>query len=142
EPSTGASGTVTAAPTAVPPLAPPVSLKIGNTLTLGESSLFIAAERGYFEAESLNVEIIPFDSGAAMIAPLAQGALDAGAGATSAGLFNAMARNVGLLVVAGAALLVPGHDAAWLMTRRELVDTGQLRDYADLRGRTIATTGE
>jgi NitT/TauT family transport system substrate-binding protein len=126
----------------VAPLAPPVALKVGATLTLGDSPLFVAAEKGYFQAEGLAVEIVPFDSGATLIAPLASGQLDAGVGATSAGLFNAMARDVGLVVVSGAGQFTAGHGSSVVVARKDLVDSGQIRDYADLRGRTLATSGE
>jgi NitT/TauT family transport system substrate-binding protein len=97
---------------------------------------------GYFQEEGLTVEVVPFDSGANMIAPLASGQLDAGVGATSAGLFNAMARDVGLVIVSGAGQFTAGHGSSVVMARKDLADSGQIRDYADLRGRTIATSGE
>jgi NitT/TauT family transport system substrate-binding protein len=137
-----AGGGAASAPAAVAPLAPPVALQVGSTLTLGDSPLFVAMEKGYFEAEGLAVEIVPFDSGANMIPPLAAGQLDAGVGATSAGLFNAMARDVGLVIVSGAGQFTAGHGSSVVMARKDLVDSGQIRDYADLRGRTIATSGE
>ncbi|HLH23269.1 MAG TPA: ABC transporter substrate-binding protein [Chloroflexota bacterium] len=135
-----AGGAAASASTA--PLSPPVALKVGSTLTLGDSPLFVAMAKGYFQAEGLDVELVPFDSGANMIAPLAAGQLDAGVGATSAGLFNAMARDVGLVIVSGAGQFTAGHGSSVVMARKDLVDSGQIRDYADLRGRTIATSGE
>jgi NitT/TauT family transport system substrate-binding protein len=140
--TSSAAGQAAAAPTAVAPLSPPVALKVGSTLTLGESPLYVAIEKGYFEAEGLNVEIVPFDSGANMIAPLAAGQLDAGGGATSAGLFNALARGVDIVIVSGAGFLGPGHDPSMWMVRKDVADGGQIRDYADWRGRTVAGGGE
>ena len=85
---------------------------------------------------------MPFDSGANMIAPLAAGQLDAGGGAMSAGLFNALARGVDIVIVSGAGFLGPGHDPSIWMVRKDIADSGQIRDYADWRGRTVAGGGE
>jgi NitT/TauT family transport system substrate-binding protein len=77
-----------------------------------------------------------------MVAPLAAGQLDAGVGALSAGLFNALARGIDITIVSGSGFLVPNHNPSQFMLRKDLADAGQIRDYADWRGRTIAAGGE
>src|SRR5215211_3877404 len=66
---------------------------LGATVDAG---FYIAADQGYFGEQGLDVEMIPFDSGARMVAPLGAGQLEAGGGAHSAGLFNAVARGIDL----------------------------------------------
>jgi NitT/TauT family transport system substrate-binding protein len=131
-----------AAPAAVAPLAPPVALKIGSTQTTGEGGLYLAIEKGYLEEEGLSVELVPFDSGANMVAPLAAGQLDAGVGALSAGLFNALARGIDIVIAGGAGHLAPNFDPSQFMLRKDLAEAGVVRDYADWRGRTVAAGGE
>src|SRR5688500_1309241 len=114
------------AATAVAPLSPPVALKVGSTLTLGETPLYGATEEGYFGAEGRSVELVPFDSGANMIGPLAGGELGGGGGAMSAGLCHAHARGVGFVIVSGAGVLGTGHVPPVWMVRKDLADSSQI----------------
>jgi NitT/TauT family transport system substrate-binding protein len=120
------------------PLSPPVTVRCGVTNALAEAGQFIAVERGYFREQGLEVEFTPFDSAAGMIAPLASGQLDVGAGGVGAGLFNAVARGVPIRIVGPQARHDAGASAVYLTVRKELIDSGQFRDYADLRGRRLA----
>ncbi len=61
------------------------TVKVGTTNLSSDIGLFLAEKRGYFKEEGVKVELIPFDSGAKMVAPLGAGDLDASAGAASAG---------------------------------------------------------
>src|SRR3954452_22974090 len=64
--STTASGNTVAAPItatqAVAPLAPPVHVKVGVVSSVSDSGIFLAQDRGYFQQEGLDVELVPFDS--------------------------------------------------------------------------------
>ena len=42
--------------------------------------LFVGVSKGYFRAEGLDVQYVPFDSATSMVVPLAQGRIDAGGG--------------------------------------------------------------
>jgi NitT/TauT family transport system substrate-binding protein len=108
---------------------------VGNSVS--DAGLFIAQELGYFAAQGLDVELIFFDSAANQIAPLGTGELDVGAGSPSVGLFNAIARDVPLLIVADKGSVPPGFGYLALVVQKELVDSGAVRSPADLRGRKI-----
>ena len=54
-----------------------VSIGITNAAT--DAGFFIAARKGYFRAEGIEVTTTPFASAAGMIAPLGRGQLDVGA---------------------------------------------------------------
>jgi NitT/TauT family transport system substrate-binding protein len=103
---------------------------------ISDSGTYIALERGYFQEEGINLELVPFDSAGPQVAPLGAGQLDVGGGSTSAGLYNAIARDVPLKVVADRGSMPPGAQWIGLLVRQDLV--GQIRDYPDLRGRKIA----
>jgi NitT/TauT family transport system substrate-binding protein len=99
---------------------------------------YIGLEKGYFAEEGLDVEPLRFGTTAETTAPLAAGQLDIGAGAISAGLFNAIARGVDIKLVADHGHSESGRPGNALLARRAAVEAGQLRGVADLRGRRIA----
>jgi NitT/TauT family transport system substrate-binding protein len=123
------------------PLNPPVGLQVGVVSSSSDGGIFIALDRGYFQEEGLNVETQQFQTGVDQIAPLGAGQLDIGTGAIAAGLYNAIGRGVPLRMVADKGSTPSAEwDFSALMVRKDLVDSGQVRDYKDLRGLTIVTT--
>ncbi len=108
---------------------------VGNT---SDAPILIADARGYFKDEKIAISTTVFDSAAKQIAPLATGDLDVGGGATSAGLFNAAARKIELRIVADRSRMAPGYSYMTLMIRKDLVDSGKFKSYADLKGLKIA----
>jgi NitT/TauT family transport system substrate-binding protein len=140
------------APTAAPaspgayrptPLNPPVTLKVGTVNSTSDGGIFIAMEKGYFAAEGITIDAENFQTAAQMIAPLGAGQLDVATGAIAAGIFNAAARDVPLRIVADkGSTPSPAWDFNALMVRKDLLDSGQVKDYADLKGLTISTTAK
>jgi NitT/TauT family transport system substrate-binding protein len=125
------------APTAQGALAQ-TTVRVGITNVSSDVAFFVAEKKGYFRDEGLNVEILPFSSAARMIAPLGTGQLDVGGGTVSAGLYNAVARGIGLRIVADKGSIRPGYGFSALMVRKDLVDSGRYRGYGDLKGMKIA----
>jgi NitT/TauT family transport system substrate-binding protein len=121
-------------------LVPPVDLKVGTPLTIGETPLYLAIEKGYLREQGLNVETVLLSTAEQMIPPLSAGQIDVGVGGLGPGLFNAVARDIKLRLVSFGAIHAPGR-SSWLVARKDLVDSGQLKDYADLKGKTLATPG-
>jgi NitT/TauT family transport system substrate-binding protein len=123
------------------PLSPPVALQVGVVSSSSDGGIFIAIDRGYFQEEGLQVETQQFQTAVDQIAPLGAGQIDIGTGAIAAGLYNAIGRGVPLRIVADkGSTPAPEWDFSALMVRKDLVDSGQVRDYKDLRGLTIVTT--
>lgn len=118
--------------------APPTAVRIGEIGSSSDALFYIASERGYFKAEGLAAELVRFDSAARMIAPLGAGQLDVGGGSISPGLFNAIQRGVPIKIVADRCLLSPGRANLGLLVRKDLIDSGRIRDFADLKGKNIA----
>ncbi|WP_307024842.1 ABC transporter substrate-binding protein [Arthrobacter globiformis] len=115
---------------------------VGTTNSSSDAPLFIAQERGYFEAEGISVELLPFRSAAEMVAPLGSGGLDVGGGSPSAGLFNALARDVKIRIVADKSHASADDSYLSLLVRKDLVDSGKFKGYADLKGLTVADYSE
>ena len=110
---------------------------IGGT---GDIPFYLADAKGWFAQEGLEVEMITFDSGARMIAPMASGDIDVGTGAVAAGLYNAFEREITIRIVADKGRNVKGQSFQGFMVRKELLDSGQVKSLADLAGRTFALT--
>jgi NitT/TauT family transport system substrate-binding protein len=117
------------------------TVRIGIVGASSDAPFFIADAKGYFSAEGLTVELMPFDSGAKMVAPLGTGDLDAGGGAVSVGLYNAVKRGVGLKIVADKVHYGPGYGFASLLVRKDLIAQGKFKSYADLKGLRVAISG-
>ncbi len=113
-----------------------VSLGIVNSVT--DVGFMVADKRGYFREEGLEVKFIEFDSAARMIAPMASGELNVGSGGVSAGLYNAVARGLGIKIVAGKNQTPPGRSSQKLLMRKDFLDSGRYRTLADLKGMKIA----
>ena len=117
------------------------TVKVGVNKVISDVVFYIAQERGFFAEQKLTVELIPFDSGPRMIAPLAAGQIDIGAGASSAGLFNAVARGIGVKIVADKGSTAMTYDYMPLIVRKDLVDSGKVKTFADLKGLKLAAAG-
>jgi NitT/TauT family transport system substrate-binding protein len=112
-------------------------VRMGVLGVLPEAGIFVALEQGYYREQGIELDLTPFDSAARMVPALGTGQLDAGDGSHSAGLFNAVARGIGIKLVADAASGPPGYPVVSLLFRRDLVDSGQVRGPGDLRGRRV-----
>ncbi len=134
--STGESGSpVAQAPTTM------TKVNLGLLGSASDSGLYIAIEKGYFQEQGIEIEQTRFTTAAEMVAPLGTGQLDVGAGAPSAGLLNAIARDIPLRIVADKGNVNKGWGFQAIMVRKDLWDSGAVRGPADLKGRTVALNG-
>lgn len=117
-------------------------VKIGSPLVISDAPLFIARDKGYFADQKIQVTMIDMQTGPHMIAPLGTGQIDIAAAATSAGLYNADARGIGLKIVADKGSNLPGYSYVSLLVRKELVDSGKFKTMKDLKGLRIAEPGK
>lgn len=129
------SGAAAATTLAAPALAQgPTKVKLGVPNAATDVGYFVAHARGYFKDEGLDVEIIPFDSAARMIAPMASGDLQVAAGGPSAGLYNGIARGLDIRMVADKSRNIVNRSSIRLMVRTALVQSGRVKTIADLKG--------
>src|SRR5438270_6551007 len=139
-PPTAAAARQAYAPT---PLSPPVTLKVGLVGGTSDAGIFIAIEQGHFAQEGLQVETEIVPNTSTMVGALAAGQLDALGPPIAASIFNAAAREVPMRMVADKGSTPSAEwDFVSLMVRKDLVDAGQVRDYRDLKGLTIALAGQ
>jgi len=132
-PSTAASATAAASSTPTPA---PATIKFGQVGTISDSAIFIADAKGYFKEQGITLELQTFQSAANMVAPLGTGELDAGGGAPSAGLYNAIDRGVKMRIVADKGSLAPGHGYEAVLVRKALAD--KVKSAKDMRGLKVS----
>jgi NitT/TauT family transport system substrate-binding protein len=117
-------------------------LRVGIVNSSTDVSFFIADANGYFRDEGLQVDFVPFAAAAKMVPVLGTGELAAGGGAVSAGLYNAVERGIEMKVVADKAHHDPDGSHAALVVRKDLIDSGRFKSFADLRGLKVALSGK
>lgn len=120
------------------PSATPAKLQIGLIGSASDSAFFIAIDKGYFKEQLIELEIQRFQTAADMVPLLGTEQLQVGGGAPSAGLFNAVARDIPLKIVADKGNVDPGHGYEAMIVRKDLWDRGAIKSAADLKGRKIA----
>jgi len=115
-------------------------VRVGTAGLVSDAPLFIAQAKGYYKEQNLEVDLNNLESGAKMIAPLGVGEIDAGAGAPSVALYNAVLRGIEIRVVADKGRLSPGYGYNPLLVRTDLMTSGRVKSYRDLRGLKFASS--
>src|SRR5437667_8444351 len=118
--------------------APAQTIAVGATSSTSDAPIYIADKKGYFRDEGLDVKVTNFRSAADLVAPLGAGQIEAGAGSTSAGLYNAVARGIKIRIVADKASSPPGYGATKILVRKDHVESGRYKELRDLRGMKFA----
>ncbi len=121
------------------PMSKEAVIKVGMKQVVSDAGILIGMAKGYYKDLGIVIEPVQFNSGQEMINQLAAGQLDVGATVSTAGLFNAMSRDIPIKIVADKGINVPGKGYYRLVIRKGLANT--VRDYSDLRGLRIAIVG-
>jgi NitT/TauT family transport system substrate-binding protein len=114
------------------------TVKLGDLAAISNAAIYIAVEKGFFKEQGVNTEISNFDSAAKMVPALVAGELEVSVGSASAGLFNAVAQQAPFRIVADKGQTREGYGFSLLAVRKDLVDSGQVKTFKDLKGKKIA----
>jgi NitT/TauT family transport system substrate-binding protein len=98
------------------------------------TAVFLAADRGYFQQEGLDVDLIPFSSTSEMVPALATDQIEAAIVGTNPAMWNAVARGVSFKAVLDGTTFRPGRGAIALVMRKAVYDAGRGRSLNDLAG--------
>ena len=133
------TGMATAETAKSPPLSPPVKVVVGTIGSASDVGFFIAADRGYFKDEGLDVHLEFLGSAAKMVPALATNDIQVASGGLNAGLVNAIDRDIPLRIVADKGTLRPGSGYQAFLVRKDIA--GKVKDFKDMKGLKIATSG-
>jgi NitT/TauT family transport system substrate-binding protein len=123
----------------IPRLKAPMTVKVGFAAgSMSVAGVYVAIARGYYQEAGITNEFVALNSFNQLIGPIATGEVDIGSAGPSAALFNALERGVKIRLVADQNTVFPGHASIAMMVRKDLVDSGQVKSVADLKGRTFA----
>jgi NitT/TauT family transport system substrate-binding protein len=115
----------------------PVHLKVVTLPYIPYVTYYIAQEEGYFAEQGLDVEFVPFSSVTQALPLLVEGDLDVAGGSISAGIFNAVAQNMNIKIVAGSQYSDPVQGNVALMVRKDLYASGELDTVPEIKGRQV-----
>jgi len=119
-----------------PVAAQETTIHIGMARSVSNGAELIAIDKGYFKDVGIKVEIDDIDSSANTIALLATNRLQVIAGGISAGYFNAVEKDLPIIIIADRVSTPIGHN---LMLRPDL--KGKVTSLAQLKGKIIASNG-
>ncbi|MGH7852031.1 MAG: ABC transporter substrate-binding protein [Candidatus Binatia bacterium] len=114
------------------------TVKLGDLAAVSNAAIYIAVEKGFFKEQGLVTDITSFASAAKMVPALIAGELEVSVGSASAGLFNSVAQQAPFRIVADKGQTREGYGFSLLAVRKDLVDSGQVKSFRDLKGKKIA----
>jgi len=134
----GTGGSTATSAAAKPAASGLETVKFGSlTPSASDAGWLIANAKGYFAEQHIVLETTRFSNGSELVPPLGTNQLDVGGGAPNAGLFNAVARDVPLLITADKGSTPPGYGFQAFVVRKDLVDSGKFKSPADLKGMKV-----
>lgn len=142
--SSALAGSPAAASAATPPpfSGPRTTVKMALPGRADQAPFELARQRGYFAQQGIDIQPVEFASGSEVIAAIAANQVQAGSGAPTAALFNAMAQGINLRVVADWAHVGSATDTTLsIIVRKDLLDSGAVKSMADLKGKSFAAGG-
>ncbi len=113
------------------------TVKVGIARSTSNAAELMALKRGYFEEAGIKLQWDDIDSTANVIALLAQNQYNIVAGGISAGIFNALEKNLPIIILSDRVSTPIGHN---LMLRPDLRDS--VKSFKDLKGKVIASNGQ
>src|SRR3989449_6236384 len=114
------------------------TVKLGDLAAISNAAVYIAIEKGFFKEQGVVTEISNFASAAKQVPALVAGELEVSVGSASAGLFNAVAQQAPFRIVADKGQAREGYGFSLLTVRKDLVDSGQVKSFRDLKVKKIA----
>lgn len=115
---------------------------VGGIGSLSDAGIYVAFEQGYFEEQGFDVTLETFTSALDIYPSLAAGQIQVTRSAQGSQLFNAIAGDIPIRIVADGGNTCPGYGYLGITVRADLVESGEVSEPADLTGRSIAVAGQ
>jgi NitT/TauT family transport system substrate-binding protein len=116
-------------------------VRVGHVPVTIYAPLFIAAEKGYFAEEGIEVELLPVEGGTDNVVQVSAGNFDVAGGGVGAGMLNAVARGIEFEIVAPLHTERPPLTSPFVVSKARF-DSGELTTMADLRGKKVSTNAK
>lgn len=141
-----AAGTGALGQTATAGAPAPMRLDVATQPLTAQAPLFIAQDKGYFAQQGLDVAFQFVGGGTINLQLLAMNQADIATGSPGPALWNAVARGIPVKIAAATSSLssdpATGFTSAlWLVLPKHAPDTGEIKTYADLKGKRIGVLG-
>ena len=114
------------------------TVRLGDLAAISNAAIYIAVEKGFFKEQGVVTDITNFASAAKQVPALVAGELEVSVGSASAGLFNAVAQQAPFRIVADKGQVREGYGFSLLTVRKDLIDSGQVKSFRDLKGKKLA----
>lgn len=114
---------------------------VGHVPVTIYAPLFIAAAKGYFEEEGMQVDLLPVEGGTENVVQVAAGNFDVAGGGIGAGMLNAVERGIEFEIVAPLHTERPPLTSP-LVVSKARYDSGELTEVSDLAGLTVSTNAK
>lgn len=116
-------------------------VRVGHVPVTIYAPLFVAAEKGYFLEEGIQVELLPVEGGTENVVQVAAGNFDVAGGGIGAGMLNAVARGIEFEIVAPLHTERPPLTSPFVVSKNRF-DSGELTQMSDLAGKTVSTNAK
>lgn len=117
------------------------TVKVAHAPSTLFAPLYIADAKGYFADEGVDVQLETVKAGQDAIALTSAGRLDAVVAGFSAGMFSSLDSGLEFKVVGGMGVQPKEGAPSALMVSKKLIDSGEVKDIDDLKGRKIGVAG-
>ncbi|HLH24928.1 MAG TPA: ABC transporter substrate-binding protein [Chloroflexota bacterium] len=136
----GAAAPAAPAPTAAQPapLNPRQTVRVVSIGLAAQAPTYLAIDQGYLSDLGIDVELVNLPGTNDVVTLLSSGQLDVGFGAIAPSFYNAVARGVGIRMVADHGSNLPGRSTPSLAVRTDILDQHPWAGYQDLRGKKVA----
>jgi NitT/TauT family transport system substrate-binding protein len=133
---------VAAAPAAAVEVAPPAQplrpVRMGLIPVIPSATIFVPMDKGYFAAEGIDLQWENVQVTAEAIAQVGAGNLEAAVATIGAAVLNSLHRGVDIRILSGVHGNPPeGPGGDPMLARKDLYDSGAVRDASGLRGRRV-----
>ena len=117
------------------------TVTINDSAQINYAPIFFAQTEGYFEEYGIELEILSFNSVTEAVPLLVSGDLDVYAGSITTGLMNILAKEPNVKVVADRGKITEeGCTFQAILVRKDLYDSGEVRNPANLEGLRVRAT--
>ena len=114
-------------------------VRVGVLKLSSSAPIFVGVEKGFFQEQGVDPELVFFQAAAPIATALAAGQIDVGATGLTAALYNIVLGGERIWIVADKGREWPGYPLTAIVVHKDVWDAG-VRGVRDLKGRRIGVT--